>query len=258
MKLWQGYTRIVLGKGWPVTWEVFAADSNVSVFLNHAHDVVTACVLLLTSKDARSALWSRRAWETWRYCSRALYDSCRSLVGCALWWCMTYISGWPQPYIRTVYDRIFGDFCANNTVYTQRGTTDPPNGGVFRMLPEYAGYRLLQSNLAQNGSPCHNSSRAVEFHWSKRGPLCLIGRGVNPTFQAPVYWIWPTAAPNHVIKIAFDFILWIISLQQNWEEKIQWLARYRIPAISLGENQPRRRQKGYFLTSLYPIFEHAG
>jgi len=65
--------------------------------------------------------------------------------------------------------------------------------------------RLLQSNLAPNNSPCH--SRAVEFHCSKRGRLCLIGRGVNPTFQAPVCWIWPTAAPNHVIKIAFDFFL---------------------------------------------------
>jgi hypothetical protein len=26
--------------------------------------------------------------------------------------------GWPEPYICTVYDRIFGDFQAKNTVYT--------------------------------------------------------------------------------------------------------------------------------------------
>jgi hypothetical protein len=87
--------------------------------------------------------------------------------------------------------------------FSQRGTTDPPNGGVIQMFPEYATYRLLQSNLAPNDSIYHNSSRAVDFHWSKRGPLCLIGCSVNPTFQATVCWIWPTAAPNHVIKIAF-------------------------------------------------------
>jgi hypothetical protein len=61
----------------------------------------------------------------------------------------------------------------------QRGTTDPPNGGVFQVFPEYASPRLLHSNLAPNGS-----SREVEFHCSKCGPLCLIiGRGVNPTFH---------------------------------------------------------------------------
>ena len=26
--------------------------------------------------------------------------------------------GWPDPYIYTVYDRIFGNFAAENTVYT--------------------------------------------------------------------------------------------------------------------------------------------
>ena len=26
--------------------------------------------------------------------------------------------GWPEPYIYTVYDRIFGEFSAKNTVYT--------------------------------------------------------------------------------------------------------------------------------------------
>ena len=26
--------------------------------------------------------------------------------------------GWPEPYTYTVYDHIFGDFPANNTVYT--------------------------------------------------------------------------------------------------------------------------------------------
>jgi len=36
---------------------------------------------------------------------------------------------------------------------------------VAQMFPEYAGPRLLQSNLAPNGS-----SRAVEFHCRKRGP----------------------------------------------------------------------------------------
>ena len=46
-------------------------------------------------------------------------------------------------------------------VLFQRGTTDPPNGGVLQMFPEYAGPRLLQSNLALFGS-----SRAVEFHCS--------------------------------------------------------------------------------------------
>jgi len=26
--------------------------------------------------------------------------------------------GWPEPYIHTVYDRMYGDFPAKNTVYT--------------------------------------------------------------------------------------------------------------------------------------------
>jgi len=29
----------------------------------------------------------------------------------------TYILGWPEPYICTVYDRIFGNFPAKNTIY---------------------------------------------------------------------------------------------------------------------------------------------
>jgi len=29
-----------------------------------------------------------------------------------------YVYGWPEPYIYTIYDRIFGDFPAKNTVYT--------------------------------------------------------------------------------------------------------------------------------------------
>jgi len=29
-----------------------------------------------------------------------------------------YIQGWPEPYIYAVYDRIYGDFPAKNTVYT--------------------------------------------------------------------------------------------------------------------------------------------
>ena len=29
-----------------------------------------------------------------------------------------YMQGWPEPYIYTVYDRIFGDFLAKNTVHT--------------------------------------------------------------------------------------------------------------------------------------------
>jgi hypothetical protein len=29
-----------------------------------------------------------------------------------------HMQGWPEPYIYTVYDRIFGDFLAKNTVYT--------------------------------------------------------------------------------------------------------------------------------------------
>ena len=28
-------------------------------------------------------------------------------------------TGWPEPYIHTVYDRMYGDFPAKNTVYTQ-------------------------------------------------------------------------------------------------------------------------------------------
>jgi len=32
--------------------------------------------------------------------------------------CHTHQEGWPEPYIHTVYDRIFGDFPAKNTVYT--------------------------------------------------------------------------------------------------------------------------------------------
>jgi len=29
-----------------------------------------------------------------------------------------YVQAWPEPYIYTLYDRIFGDFPAKNTVYT--------------------------------------------------------------------------------------------------------------------------------------------
>ena len=47
----------------------------------------------------------------------------------------------------------------------QRGTIDPPNKSVFQMFPEYAGQRLLQSNLASN---C--SSRAVSFIVANVGP----------------------------------------------------------------------------------------
>ena len=31
---------------------------------------------------------------------------------------LPYNQGWPEPYIYTIYDRIFGDFLAKNTVYT--------------------------------------------------------------------------------------------------------------------------------------------
>jgi hypothetical protein len=31
---------------------------------------------------------------------------------------MTDIFGWPELYVYTVYDRIFGEFAAKNTVYT--------------------------------------------------------------------------------------------------------------------------------------------
>jgi hypothetical protein len=30
---------------------------------------------------------------------------------------VTCVQGWPEPYIYTVYDRMFGDFPAQNTVY---------------------------------------------------------------------------------------------------------------------------------------------
>ena len=29
-----------------------------------------------------------------------------------------YTEGWPEPYMHTVYDRMYGDFPAKNTVYT--------------------------------------------------------------------------------------------------------------------------------------------
>jgi len=32
--------------------------------------------------------------------------------------CVFNKQGWPEPYIYTVYDRIFGDFSAKSTVYT--------------------------------------------------------------------------------------------------------------------------------------------
>jgi hypothetical protein len=31
---------------------------------------------------------------------------------------LIYAQGWPEPYMYSVYDRIFGDFPAKNTVYT--------------------------------------------------------------------------------------------------------------------------------------------
>jgi len=37
----------------------------------------------------------------------------------------SYFQGWPGPYVCTVYDRIFGDFPAKNTVYTVPYRTHP-------------------------------------------------------------------------------------------------------------------------------------
>jgi hypothetical protein len=85
----------------------------------------------------------------------------------------------------------------------------PPKWGCFSNVPRYASPRLLQSSLAPNGSI------AVEFHCSKLGLLFLICRGVNSAFQAPVCWIWPTAATSHVIKLAFDFISKINSIARK-------------------------------------------
>jgi len=28
---------------------------------------------------------------------------------------MRYVKGWPEPYVHTVYDRMYGDFPAKNT-----------------------------------------------------------------------------------------------------------------------------------------------
>jgi hypothetical protein len=35
-----------------------------------------------------------------------------------LYHAMLHIKGWPESYVYTVYDRIFGDFPAKNTVHT--------------------------------------------------------------------------------------------------------------------------------------------
>jgi len=42
----------------------------------------------------------------------------------------SYELGWPGPYICTVYDRMFGDFPAKNTVYT-------PHLYMFLAIPSY-------------------------------------------------------------------------------------------------------------------------
>ena len=57
----------------------------------------------------------------------------------------------------------------------QRGATDPPKGGVFRMFTEHGPPCLQQSNMAPNGTTCSN--------WvCKCGGTCWIARGMNPTF----------------------------------------------------------------------------
>jgi len=110
----------------------------------------------------------------------------------------------------------------------------PPKWGCFSNVPRVCGPTFATVKL---GSQCHNSSRAVEFHCSKFETWALMPNWQRRehNFQAPVCWI-----------------------SKKWGEKVQWLVRYRNPAISLWENQPRRCRKGHFLTTLYPIFEHAG
>ena len=61
---------------------------------------VHVCISLRVSSNARVADWSLSRLTK------------KGLKGAA------YIQGWPEPYIYTVYDRIFDDFPAKNTVYT--------------------------------------------------------------------------------------------------------------------------------------------
>jgi hypothetical protein len=72
-----------------------------------------------------------------------------------------------------------------------RGATDPPNGGIFLMFPEYGPPHWQLSNSVLNGSI------AVEFDCCHWGGPCFIGCGVNPTFyhrflhtRSPTTPIW--------------------------------------------------------------------
>ena len=53
----------------------------------------------------------------------------------------TYLQGWPEPYIFTVYDRIFGDFPAKKAVHTPY---------IYMVLanPTYLPLRQRATNLA--------------------------------------------------------------------------------------------------------------
>jgi hypothetical protein len=52
------------------------------------------------------------------------------------------------------------------------------------MFPEYAGLRLLQSNLAPNATTAAGQLSFIVANL-KRGPLCLIGSGVSTIFRHP-------------------------------------------------------------------------
>ena len=56
------------------------------------------------------------------------HDDCADLTIWGLFWVIEwYDQGWPDPYVYTVYDRIFGDFPAKNT----RGGQLRPKMGKF-------------------------------------------------------------------------------------------------------------------------------
>jgi hypothetical protein len=67
--------------------------------------------------------------------------------------------GWPEPYIYTVYDRVFGDFPARNTIYTpyMYGSGQPYKYvDIISVVDQPSSRRLVQFCRLRDTS--HNAS----------------------------------------------------------------------------------------------------
>ncbi len=73
----------------------------------------------------------------------------------------------------------------------QRGLSEAQNGYGFGMLPGHGPPDGQFSSLLFNSSPGCKPSTALELENCPSGGLCLMGRGVNPTFHSQM------STPDH-------------------------------------------------------------